>query len=205
MSSFMKVMVEFKAVTPLFSSGESVDSSEHSFIGNKKYLPLRLTGDGKVLIPFKGRLRMATEQILKDAGENVCDLDKDMRGCGRCKACDIYGSMQKRGRWLIGSLISKDFSEDITGVFTHLKTRRNSMTIDTKKVYNLQEVKAGSIFLSEIIITHPKPDDEKILKASLNFLRYFGVGGLITKGYGRIEVISYKKEEYNYKDFLNGV
>lgn len=205
MSSFFKISIELKAVTPIFSSGESVDTREQSIIGNKKYSPLRITNDGKVLIPFKGKLRMATEQILKDAGERICDLDKDMRGCGQCRACDIYGSMQKRGRWLIGNLISKDFAEDITGIFTHLKTRRISMTMDTKKVYNLQEVKAGSIFSSEIIIINPKPNDEKILKSSIKLLRYFGVGGLITKGYGRMELISYKKEEYSYKDFMNGV
>ena len=202
MADFIKVNMEFKALSPIFSSGESLESQEQTVIGTKKYTPVRITADGHVLVPLKGRLRMAVEQILKSAGEQVCDLDKDIRGCGKCKVCDAFGSMQRRGRWLVGNLISKDFAEDITGVYTHLKTKRSTMTMDPKKVFNLQEVEAGSIFYAEVIITAPKPDDEKLLRAGAGLLKYMGVGGMVTKGYGRIGLTDYSVEEYNYSDFL---
>jgi len=201
---FIKVYIEMKALSPVFSSGETLEMANNPpILGSKRYVPMRTTADGRILVPLKGKLRMATEKILRAKGEKICDLDQDVKGCGKCKACDIFGSMSKRGRWSVGNLISKDFAEDIAGTYTHLKTKRSSMTMDPKKIYNLEEVNAGAVFFSEIFIFNPKPDDEELLIASLNLLKYLGVGGLMTRGYGRLELIKYEKQEFSYIDFLN--
>jgi len=135
-------------------------------------------------------------------GESVCDVSKNIKGCGKCRACEIFGHTDKRGRWLVGSLFSEEPVAEIAEIHAHATMKRDSYIIDTKKVYNYQEVKPGAIFNTEIVILDPKDDDLTLLRGALKSLRYIGVGGLVSKGYGRMELLDMDVKDIDYSSFL---
>ena len=186
-----------QTVSPLYTGETRTYRTE-----GERILQVRKTGDGRVMVPLKGVLRTYCEQILKDAGKQVCDISQNPRGCGKCQVCDLFGYLGKRGRMLVGNLISTSSAKEIVKIATHIKVDRESGTVSRGNTFKAEEVIEGSEFKGRIIIFNACEDDLKLIDAGLKAIEEFGLGGWITRGYGRVKLIDKQVETKNFKDFL---
>ena len=187
----------FQTVSPLYSGETRVSKT-----AGERVLQVRKTGDGFVMVPLKGVLRTYCEQILKDAGKQVCDISKNPRGCGKCQVCDLFGYLGKRGRMLVENLISTSPAREIVKTATHIKIDRESGTVSRGNSFKAEEVIEGSEFKGKIIIFNAQAEDLKLIDAGLKAIEEFGLGGWTTRGYGRVKLIDKQVETKSLKDFL---
>jgi len=160
----------------------------------------RITGDGRVAIPVYGALRGYLERILRENGENVCDTGaKDAKPCGRCVLCDLFGSLDKKGRAIIDDLVSERPYKEIVHPAVHLRiSRENGAVSNTLRI---EEIEEGAVFTGKIRVVDPKPRDKELIIAGLKAIEEFGIGGWVTRGRGRVK-IDFTVQEKEWTDFL---
>ncbi|HDH45038.1 MAG TPA: hypothetical protein ENG66_06590 [Thermococcus sp.] len=192
------LVFELEAVTtsPVVSGEIKIERQEKT-----KVKLARITGDGRVAIPIYGLLRGYLEIMLREKGENVCDTGaKNAIPCAKCVLCDLFGSLEKRGRAIIDDLVSVESYKDIVNTSIHLRISRQSGTVsDTLK---LDEIKEGAKFVGKIRVLFPKERDKELILAGLKAIEEFGLGGWITRGRGRIKFTKIDIKKKNWSDFL---
>ena len=193
------LVFELKArtLTPAVSGETKIDRQEKT-----KTKLARITGDGRVAIPIYGVLRGYLEIMLRQKGENVCDTGK--KGaipCARCVLCDLFGSLEKKGRAIIDDLVSVEPYKNIVHPTIHLRINRETGTVsDTLKIEEIQE---GAVFTGKIRVLFPKERDVELIMAGLKAIEEFGLGGWVTRGRGRIKFTKIEIKKKSWVDFLN--
>jgi len=193
MDEYLEIEVFAKTTSPTVSGEVKLDR-----IGKTTTNLARITGDGKVALPIYGIIRAYLEKTLKEAGENVCDTGTS-GGCGKCVLCDLFGSLQARGRAIIDDLKSEENYKDIVHESVHLRIDREKGTVS--QTLKLEEIQEGATLKGFIRIIDPKERDLELIVTGLKALESFGGGGWITRGRGRFEV-SYEARKKRWSDFL---
>ena len=192
---YLVIELEMETLSPLFSGEIKANRAERS------PRPVRITGHGKVAVPIYGALRGYLEIILRKKGENVCDTGaKGAKPCGKCKLCNLFGSLQRRGRAIIDDLVSVEDYKKIVAESVHLRINRETGTVsDTLR---MEEVKEGAKFVGKIRIIDPTEEDKKLILAGLKAIEEFGLGGWVTRGRGRVKFTKIEFKEKSWEDFL---
>jgi len=194
-SKYLIVQLEAVTRSPVHSGEIKVSRA------SKSPKPVRITGDGKVAIPIYGALRGYLEVMLRKSGENVCDTGaKAAKPCGKCVLCDLFGSLQKRGRAIIDDLKSVEDYKKIVDEAVHLRLSRENWSVsDTLR---MEEIREGATFVGKIRIIDPKPRDKELILAGLKAIEEFGICGWVTRGRGRIKFTKIEFIEKDWGDFL---
>jgi len=193
MDEYLKVEVVGKTLSPVVSGEIKTDRTKKT---TTKLA--RITGDGKVAVPIYGVMRSYLEKTLKENGEEVCDTGTT-GGCGKCVLCDLFGSLQARGRAVIDDLKSVENYGEIVNESTHLRSDRETNTVS--QTLKMDEITEGATFKGYIRIIDPKERDEELIVTAVKALEEFGLGGWLTRGRGRLSV-SYSIEKKRWSDFV---
>lgn len=188
--------LEMTAVSPVFS-GE-IKSREKEAKKRNHIIATRIDNDHAV-VNIHGPMRANLEKVLRDKGENVCDTGrKGAMPCGRCILCDFFGSLGKSGRAIVDDMVSDRPTSEIIDNTTHLRLNRE--TKNTEDTLLMEEIMAGTVFHSKIIVFNPQPRDDELITTALNAINEFGVGGWINRGHGKVAIKILSKKDKNLKD-----
>ncbi len=175
--------VEAVTVSPLYTGEVRHEERRHA-MNRKVNFPVRKTKTNRVIIPFKGPLRAALEVLLRNKG--TCDTgSKGARPCGRCITCSLFGSFRAKGRLHVDFLLSERPADEIVRTATHTRLDRERHTVSDSFVG--EEVIEGQTFRGRIVVYDYRDEDLEYIKLALQFLEEQGLGGWITKGYGRMK------------------
>jgi len=193
MDEYLEIEVIGKTISPVVSGEIKMDR-----IGKTTVKLARITGDGKVAVPIYGTIRSYLEKTLREAGEEVCDTGTS-GGCGKCVLCDLFGSLQARGRAIIDDLKSEEDFKEIVHESVHLRISRETQTVS--QTLRMEEIQEGATLRGFIRIIDPKDRDLELILAGLKAIEEFGVAGWLTRGRGRLKV-SYEVRKKRWSDFL---
>lgn len=195
MDKYIRFEVECETVSPVVSGEIKTDRKNKT-----KTALARITGDGKVAVPIYGVMRAYLEKTLREAGEDVCDTGTS-GGCGKCVLCNLFGSLQSRGRAVIDDLKSEENYREIANESTHIRISRETNTVSQSQTLRMEEIQEGATFRGSIRIIDPKERDKELIVTALKALEEFGLGGWLTRGRGRVTV-KYSIEEKKWSDYI---
>lgn len=175
------------AVSPIYTGENKVESQKMRKTGNR--LPTRKSGDGYATVNISGVLRYYVEKIYKDEG--TCDIGRNAKGCGRCMACDMFGSLGHKGRISVDELKSTLSFDKIVQVAVHPRIDRDTGTIPSERgaSIELEEIQEGSELLGRIMIKNPKVRDLEVIESAFKAMEAGGIGGWSRRGKGRVSII----------------
>lgn len=174
------------AVSPIYTGENKIESQKQRKIANR--LPTRKSGDGFATVNISGVIRYYVEKIYKDEG--VCDVGTSAKGCGRCLACNMFGSLGRKGRVSVDELKSVQPFDKVVSVAIHPRIDRETGTIPQERgaSIELEEIQEGAELLGRIIIRNPKEKDLIVLESAIKTMETHGIGGWTRRGKGRISV-----------------
>jgi CRISPR-associated protein Csm3 len=150
---------------------------------------------------IKGKARAESERITRQNNEYVCNPPNVRNMCGTLKAnrpdefcicCKMFGTAGSSGGTSISSKVKFRDSYPIDKVDT-LLTRsgtaldRGTGSVSQGSLYTMEAIPAGSRFGLEVICENMTDREIRLLKAALKSIEDSSLGGLSSRGFGKVK------------------
>ncbi|MBS7623323.1 CRISPR-associated RAMP protein [Candidatus Bathyarchaeota archaeon] len=178
-----------------------IGSPKTEFDIEKVDMPILKDTQGQPYIPgssLKGKVRSEAERIARKEGETVCTPPDTKNMCGTeapnnlCICCRIFGtagntiSVASKVRFR-DAYPKTRVGETMTRV--GIAMDRATGTVAKKALYSIEAIPAGTNFGFEMVTENLAQEEWKLLKAAMGSFIDAGLGGSVSRGMGKVNLV----------------